>query len=390
MKKGCLKLILSTFVLSTLYATAAPITFAKAYGTKEDDSARSVISTKDGFLIIGYTEGNRDKRENVYIFNIDKSGNKLWSKTIGGEDTDTGQALLSTKDGYIAVGMTESYGSDRSSIYAIKLSKEGKVTWQKAYYSNDDSYYYGTGIVKTDSGYKIAGWENKLNFMSSDVYGYVVDIDERGERTNKTQRYGTEDEDKIYDILKADDGYLLVGETNNVDDDGFNAYVIKINNKGKKLWHKSYGGRYNDWAKAVVSTQNGYLLVGTTESNRDKRSEIYVVEIDKNGKMLWSQTYGGKSNEQGFDVVVDNDGYVIAGVTESDAKGRSDAYVIKIDKQGKLLWEKKYGGDSTDIAYGISKSDDGYVVVGETESYGNGRKDAYVLRMDSEGNIAKR
>ncbi|MCH9739399.1 MAG: hypothetical protein K0U38_00965 [Epsilonproteobacteria bacterium] len=385
MKKGCLKLILTAFAFTSLYAES--ITFEKLYGTKEDDSAKSVITTDKGFLIIGYTEGDRDKREDVYLVHIDKSGNKLWSKSIGGEDREMGEALLATDDGYIAVGMTESFNGHRSKIYLIKLTKDGKMDWQKDYRSNSDSYYYGTGIVKTDKGYKVAGWENKLEFMDSEAFVYSFDINQKGERTTSPRRHGTEDDEKIYDIIKAEDGYLLIGETNHIDDDGINAYVLKIDNNGKKVWHKSYGWRYNEWAKAAIATDNGYLLVGTTESNRDKRSEIYVLKIDKNGDTIWQKTYGGEYNEEGFDVVADSDGYVIVGLTESNSKGRSDAYVIKIDKKGKLLWQKQYGGDNTDIAYGVTKSDDGYLVVGETESYNSKRKDVYVIKLDKEGNI---
>lgn len=385
MKKGCFKLILTVLALTTL--DAEPITFEKLYGTKEDDSAKSVITTEQGFLIIGYTEGDRDKREDIYLLHIDKSGNKLWSKSIGGEDRELGEKLLAADDGYLAIGMTESFNGHRSKIYLIKLNKEGQLVWQETYRSNSDSYYYGTGIAPTSKGYKVAGWENKLGFMNSEAYTYSFDIDKEGQRTSPPRRHGTEDDEKIYDMIQTDDGYLLIGETNHIDDDAINAYALKIDNEGKKVWHQSYGWRYNDWAEAGVATEKGYLLVGTTESNRDKRSEIYVLEIDKNGKTLWQHTYGGEYNEEGFDVIAESDGYVIAGLTESNAKGRSDAYLIKIDKQGKLLWEKQYGGENSDIAYGVAKSDDGYIIVGETESYNSERKDVYVIKTDKQGNI---
>ena len=105
------------------------------------------------------------------------------------------------------------------------------------------------------------------------------------------------------------------------------------------------------------------------------------------GKIVWQNTYGGRYDEEAFDIVADDDGYVIVGVTETDTHGREDVYIFKIDEKGKVLWRKNYGGRNSDVAYSIAKTDDGYLVVGETESYGNGRKDVYVLKIDKNGNI---
>ena len=191
--------------VTSLYSASASATFEKVYGSKEDDSARSIIALSDGFLLVGETKMNRDRRSDMYVIKIDPNGNKLWSKAIGGRDDDFGSAAVVTKNGFIVVGTTESFGSDRSSIYAVSLDKKGDAKWQHAYFSSDESYYYGSGIVATSKGYKIVGWEDKPEFFDAEVNGYVVDIDADGERT-RLRRYGGKDDDKIYDILKTDDG----------------------------------------------------------------------------------------------------------------------------------------------------------------------------------------
>jgi len=371
--------------VTSLYSASA--TFEKVYGSKEDDSARSIIALSDGFLLVGETKMNRDRRSDMYVIKIDPNGNKLWSKAIGGRDDDFGSAAVATKKGFIVVGTTESFGSDRSSVYAVSLDKKGDAKWQHAYFSSDESYYYGSGIVSTSKGYKISGWEDKPEFFDAEVNGYVVDIDADGERT-RLRRYGGKDDDKLYDILKTDDGYLLVGESESLrDDEGFDAYVVKIDEKGKVLWQKGYGWGYDEKANAVTRAKNGYIFVGLTESNRDKREEAYVVKIDKTGKVLWQNTYGGRYNEEAFDIVADDDGYVIVGKTDTDSHGRDDLYMFKIDEKGKLLWQRNYGGRADDVAYSVVKTDDGYLVAGETESYGSGRKDVYLLKTDKNGNI---
>lgn len=383
-----LSIILSCLVAATaLFGASKPVTFEKVYGSKEDDSAKSVLALSDGFLIVGETKMDRNRRTDMYIIRIDKNGKKLWSKAIGGKDDDFAAAAIATKEGFIAVGTTESFGSDRSSVYAVSLDKSGNAKWQHAYFSSDESYYYGSGIVPTAKGYRVAGWEDKPEFFDAEVNGYVVDIDADGERT-RLRRYGGKDDDKIYDILKTDDGYLLVGESESLrDDEGFDAYVVKVDEKGNVLWQKGYGWGYDEKANAVTEAKNGYIFVGLTESNRDKREEAYVVKIDKSGKMIWQNTYGGRYDEEAFDIVAEDGGYVIVGKTETDTHGRDDVYMFKIDEKGKMLWQKNYGGRDSDVAYSVAKTEDGYLVAGETESYGNGRKDVYLLKTDKNGNI---
>jgi len=369
-------------VVSALHAD----TFEKTYGSKEDDIAKAVIATKEGFLVVGQTHANRERRADLYVIHMDKKGNKLWSKAIGGRDDEEGTAAVATADGYMVVGTTESFGSDRSSIYTVKLDQKGDALWQRAYFSNDDSYYYGTGIAKTDTGFKVVGWENKLEFFDAEVFGYVVDIDKEGER-RRTRRYGGEDDDMLYDVLKTDQGYLLVGASESGRDDyGFDGWAVMVDAKGKVLWQNIYGWGYDESLYAAAPTKDGgFMLAGITKSNRDKRDEVYVVRIDKNGKMLWQNTYGGRYDDEAFDIVADDDGYVITGVTESNTHGREDLYLLKIDEKGRVVWDRNYGGRDSDAGYGIVKTEDGYLVVGETESYGFGRKDAYILKVNKKG-----
>jgi hypothetical protein len=376
-----------SIVTATLLGTALhAVTFEKAYGGPDEDLAKSVIVTDDGFTVIGQTHAHRERRADMYIIHMDKKGNKLWSKAIGGRDDEEGDAILATKDGYMAVGTTESFGSDRSSIYTVKLDKEGDAQWQKAYFSSDDSYYYGTGIAKTSDGFKVVGWENKLEFFDAEVFGYVVDIDTEGER-RRTRRYGSEDDDMLYDVIKTEGGYVMVGASESFRDDyGFDAWAVKIDEKGKVLWNRIYGWGYDESAYAIAPAKDGgFMLAGITKSNRDKRDEVYVVRIDKNGKMLWQNTYGGRYDDEAFDIVADKEGYVITGLTESNSHGREDLYLLKIDDKGRVVWDRNYGGRDSDVGYGLAATDDGYIVVGETESYGNGRKDAYILKVNKKG-----
>ncbi len=386
MRKSYITIICSLLLSSSLYAKSEAITFAKTYGMDDHDSARSVLTVDDGFLVIGEIEYNLDSRYDMYLLKLDKEGKKIWSKAIGGKNDDKGYGLVETKDGYIAVGTTESFGGDRSSIYVVNLSKDGTSRWQRALYSYDDSYYHGTSIAKGESSYKVVGWEDKVKFFGSDIYGYVCDIDLNGDRF-KTKRYGGEDDDRLFDIIKVADGYIMVGETESIGNDGSNAYVVKVDNKGKFLWDQAYGWDYDERANAVAPAKNGYIVVGMTKSDRDRRKQVYVFKIDTDGKMIWRRTFGSRGDDEAFDIVADSDGYVIVGVTKGDLKRQEDVYAVKINEEGKILWERVYGGEEDDIAYGVDKTEDGYIIVGKTESFGKRRSDAYIIKVDKNGKL---
>ncbi len=388
MRNSYMLMICSLLLCSSLYAKEA-VTFANTYGMDDHDSARSVIAVDDGFLIVGEIEYDLDSRYDMYLLKLDKLGKKVWSKAIGGKNDDKGYALIETKDGYMVVGTTESFGGDRSSIYVVNISKNGESRWQRALYSNDDSYYHGRAIAKSEKGYKVVGWEDKVKFFGSDVYGYVCDIDLDGDRT-KTKRYGGDDDDKLFDILKVDDGFIMVGETESIGNDGSNAYVVKLNNRGKFLWDQAYGWGYDERANAVALAKDGYIVVGMTKSDRDRRKEVYVFKIDTNGRMIWRRTFGSRGDDEAFDIVADKDGYVIVGVTKGDLKRQNDVYAIKINENGKTLWERIYGGKEDDIGYGVDKTEDGYIIVGKTESFGKRRSDAYVIKVDKNGKLLKK
>jgi len=121
MKKRYITLLCSTLLVSALYAKNKPITFEKTYGSKNNDSAHVVMPTDDGYVIVGTTEYER-KRSDMYLLKIDKSGKKIWSKAIGGDD-EKATSIIKAKDGYILSGKTTSNRDKREEVYVVKLDK---------------------------------------------------------------------------------------------------------------------------------------------------------------------------------------------------------------------------------------------------------------------------
>ncbi len=378
-------LLLSFCTTLTLFASQTSITFDKTFGGDEDDSAKAVVKTDDGYLIAGKTKSFTSHSDyDAYLIKIDKHGKKVWSKSYGGRDDDSANALTAYGKDFVFVGSTESYGNDNLSYFFTKVNAAGAVDWQKTYYRGDRDYYFGTGVVADGRDLVISGTEKHLKFMSTKINPLIFKINNEGEMDWRSYIYG-KDEDFAYNIINTDDGYLMVGKTETYGHGDFDAYVVKLDKKGKKVWLTTFGGDDDEEARDVIATKDGYLLVGSTDSFGLNYKDVYVVKTDKNGKKVWEHSYGGKYDDEGYAVTQSPDGgYVVAGKRKTRRNG-DDLYLFKIDENGKIKWQRTYGGEGDDSAYGIVSADDGYLIVGEKESVRSRYNDVWVLKVDLKG-----
>ncbi|HEY8542872.1 MAG TPA: hypothetical protein VIL29_10850 [Pseudothermotoga sp.] len=188
-------------------------------------------------------------------------------------------------------------------------------------------------------------------------------------------------------VLTINDGFLAVGSTSSYGAGGFDIYVLKIDIHGNRLWHKTFGGKADDFAFCVVKARGGYLIAGWTKSFGAGKSDVYILKIDEDGNKLWEKTYGGPGDDYAYQTLVIDNGFVIVGSTRSFEGKASQAYVIKIDEEGEIVWEKNYGMESDEGLFSIEKTADGYLAVGQSNKSGN--FDAYFLWLSESGEMIK-
>jgi hypothetical protein len=165
-------------------------------------------------------------------------------------------------------------------------------------------------------------------------------------------------------------------------------YLIKTDSLGDTIWARTYGDSLRNGGWCVQQTiDGGYVIAGATILSLGDFLDFYLVKIDSLGNVLWEKTYGGNSHDGALSVQQTSDtGYVIAGYTESFGAGSSDAFLVKTDSGGNLLWERTYGGIYWDHGFSVQQtSDGGYVVVGGTRSFGAGNGDVYLIKTDQDG-----
>jgi len=385
------KLIGIISITSALLASHPSTTFEKTFGGKEDDIAKSVVKTPDGYLIGGKTKSFTDHRDfDAYLIKIDKNGDKIWSKIYGGEDDEEINDIVRFGKDYVFVGSTQSYGNERLSYYITRVDDSGKIDWQKRYYRDEDDEYFGNGIATDGKDLVVVGTEKHLNFMSSKINPLLLQIDENGTRGWRGY-YGGKDEDFANTIIYSGDGYLMAGKTETYGHGDFDAYIVKLNKAGREEWLHAYGGNDDDTANDIISTDDGYILVGSTDSFGLTRDDIFVVKIDRDGKIIWQRSYGGNYDDEGYAITKSPDGgFVIVGRTESFNRRKGfDLYLLKIDTNGKLKWEQTYGDQSDDAGHDIITTDDGYLIVGEKKSRISRDSDVWILKVNFDGKLKK-
>jgi len=259
------------------------------------------------------------------------------------------------------------------------------VIWSKTFGGSQDEEGWfvkecGDRLIVLGYAYSFTTYEN-----NSDIW--LICLDSNGEEIwNKT--YGSfADEYGKCVIETKDGGYIIAGNTYSYGKENSDVYIIKIDKNGTEKWEKAMGGVDYDAATFVLENTNQILVVGNTYSFGMKNSsDIWLISLDSNGTELWSKTYGGEKYDDARCIRKTADGgYIIAGETESYGSGLLDIWILKISSNGTELWSKTYGGLGDDICNDIIKtSDNKYLIAGHTQSFSDSW-DAWIICIDSNG-----
>jgi len=355
----------------------------KIYGGLEDDVAQGIVALENGeSAIVGTCKSFDAQESDICVSRMGADGQMLWTILLGGEKEDEGRAISRAADGNLFVlGRTKSFSQnyDRD-IYVAKISLEGKLLWQKAMGGSRDEN--PGGIVGTDDGGVIfAGDTESFGKRYRDIY--YGKLTQEG-KIVFARTIGGKKTDEAHGLTRLKDGTIaLVGmrDVNRVNYEDF--FIMKMNQQGKILWTKTFGDYDDDSLEGVSATMDGGLVaVGKTRSYGSEQTDLTVMKLNANGKVIWHKIYGFKYYEYGNAVTMTQDGgFMLAGGTSTLGKGSHSVYMLALDKNGALLWSHVYGERNRDIAYGIARMSDGSVVtVGESDSFSRA-KDFYMIKV---------
>ncbi|ASJ03056.1 hypothetical protein A3L09_07205 [Thermococcus profundus] len=368
--------------------------WAKTYGEGE---AHGVAVDKNGdIIIVGQT-----KDENAFVARLNKGGDVKWFKIYGGSKQDSFNDVKIAPNGDIIVaGYTKSFGVGIWNAWVLKLDKNGNVKWQKTYGGKSWDGALAVGIAP-NGDIIVAGYTYSFGASSVDLsknghdllkkfaHGgdfWVLRLDENGNvKWQKT--YGGSDYDGAHSVAIANNGDIIVaGGTSSFSASKVDVWVLRLDSKGNVKWQKTYGGSDYDSASAVAITDDGGIIVaGHTESFGAGGKDVWVLRLDENGNVKWQKTYGGTKDDEANAVAIASNGdIIVAGGTWSFGTDKENAWILRLDENGNVKWQKTCGGSDEDDAHAVAITPNGNIIVaGWTGSFGG----VWVLRLPPDGNL---
>jgi hypothetical protein len=306
-----------------------------------------------------------------------------WSETYGRTRSLDGVGVVSviqTSDGGYAIASTSDFGTGNDAdqrLWLVKTDSVGNAEWNETY---GDQRVTASSIIQTnDGGFIILG-----NLLIGG-YGnaWLVKTDPSG-NMQWNENYTELGWATAFDFVQTSDGgYVIAGDIQY-----YQAWLMKTDADGAQQWSRSLGG-YNSALYSVIQTSDGgYAATGNIQDPSSGKIDAYIVKTDSEGNIIWSNEFSRTTgNDYGRAIIQTSDGgYAIAG--ETNHWGNADFWLIKTNASGSLLWDKTFGGAGWDGASSIVQtSDGGYLLAGQTSSFGVGAENLWLVRTDADGNI---
>ncbi len=389
--------------------------WVKTFGGSNEDNALSVVEATDGgYVFAGYTQSIdgdiTDKTapdSDFWVVKLSKDAEVLWTKTYGGTSDDRAEKIINTTDGgYALVGYSRSTDEDATvnaglqDYWIVKINASGNIQWQKSFgFAGIDRAF---SVTQTrDGGYFITGFldvtasggdgnddgNNAAKHGVGEFWG--IKLNASGEKEWR-RFFGGSNNDRSYDTIQTEDGsFLMIGSTESVDFDvtdsqgSYDFWVVKVNPEGTKLWQKSFGGTEIDIAYAIAPTGDGkYVVVGDSRSadgdisTSKGNADLWMIQIDGQGNLLWQKSLGGTGFDTGRGIrKMQNGGFIITGnsrssdIDVSQNRGQSDIWNLIIDSSGEVKWNVTAGGTGAEFGEDCTETNDKMIiVVGNSES----------------------
>lgn len=378
--------------------------FHRVIGGKSYDAARKVIKLSDGgYLVAGRSASFGMGNTDAMVVRLNAEGETVWQKTYGEDASDEIMDLIATKDGnFLLVGHSDSYGfaADINDMWALKIDQEGEELWNETY-GEEESIDEANAVLETEDGYIIVGTSiPTTEDAASDMV--VVRINKEGEKV-WDKKYGESGNEQGIDIIANGDGFTIIGNTEGIGyEEGFakgrwDMMSIHISGDGTLAWQNAYGGPNNEMSNTIIATADGgYLIGGYTYSFAVASLDAWVVKIDKLGKQVWAQNFGGLSTDEAFGMVETSDGnFVMCGYTdvfepnedyENISKEKLNLFLVKFNPEGEKVWERSIGGENNQQGFDLVEAADGsLIVVGSTDAKVVSGVDMLIMKFDASG-----
>ncbi len=385
-----LSIIILGLIISASSFAQMNLQWDVAIGGSGDETAKSAIQTPDGgFIIVGSTDSEGSGKLDGYIVKIDANGDEEWSQTYGGRKDDEFNAIIEYNGNYGIAGYSESKGSGKKDYWFLMVDEDGNKLWEHFYGKDKDEEAFD--LIKTfDGNIVLAGYTKSTGPKKHNFYVMKINPNGVGKKQGEMiwkRTAGSNGTDIALRVKQSpqDSFIYAIGHTTSYGAGGMDIYIVKFERKrGSAKKKKYYGKRNFEHGNDFIFLPDGnFLIAGSSMSDSKGFFDGYMLQIENEYYKVWDKMYGDKEDEEFVSVFADGDDFVVGGFTASQGEGKYDAWIMKIDKKGNIISEQTFGEEKDDKINRMIKCKDGtYLMVGYTESKGDGGKSMWVVKTN--------
>jgi len=311
----------------------------------------------------------------------------LWQKDIKSSSQDFLSQVTTTIDQqYLITGssiQSEKLNSDKKQnngydYHLVKLNQQGDEVWEKYFSGQSDDFLFATvstqegGFLLAGTSYSGKGADKKDNSKGgSDIW--LIRLNEFGDELWQRTLGTSEDEEAGGVIQTADLGFFIAGNFQSLSKayGSKDVWVVRLDKNGKTVSEIVLGGKGQDEVERIIPTLDGGALLGIysrSKAGGSKKTENYgegdywIVKLNKEGKVEWEKNYGGKGDDHLRTLAITSTGYIVGGESQSARSGNktvgieegTDIWVISLNERGEEIWQKSYNFKNRDVLMGMS------------------------------------
>ncbi|GAB4131049.1 MAG: lipoprotein [Bacteroidia bacterium] len=374
------------FLLCLLFpfiAQAQPSAFFETvYGFDDPDFTRGIVQYSDSSLFVaGFTNHPVTGKTDIKLYKLSKNGTLIWVKTFGDSTRDeNAQGLLITADENLLIWGEQENSFGNLEGLLMKTDTSGNLLAVVYSTGTLGNITYKSARELQNGNIAAAGFSTGTN-NSNDFFVCLFNssLVQIGQYFS-----GNAGNDYCQSIAALpDSGFAVAGDTYN--QNNYDIWLARFDKNGNLIWSNTYGDTLQNGSQSLIYTSDGHLLLcGETEIAYLSPFNFFLQKFDLDGNALWRSTFGGSGADAAFSVCETWNGFIGTGYSNSYVPGPISVVVFRTDSAGNLLWAHEYGGNGIDIGYQIIPSfDNGYYITGNSDLSANTQ--CYLLHTDEAG-----
>ena len=414
-----MKTIATLFLAFFLFASSATAQVQERWnvrmgGTGEEGCYSALPTADGGFLLSGSSSSGVDGDKfapsrggfDYWVVKTDALGERQWDRTFGGLQDEELWISLTVPGGYLLGGFSYSGASgDKTEpsrggadYWVLRLDEQGNILWDRRYGGFSHDWLYAL-TPTSDGGFLLGGASlsgaggDKTQASNGGCDYWTVKIDGFGNK-RWDRSYGGGSMDYLQGLLSTSDGGFLLGghsfsgvggDKSEPSRGGYDYWLVRTDALGEIVWDKRFGGNNDDYCYGLQATSEGEFLVGGYsfsgmygDKSQPSRggADFWLLKVDQNGKKVWEEIYGGTGDDRLYSLSpAGEDRFLLAGDSDSGQSGEKtepsrggfDGWAVEVDEQGILIWDKTLGGSGDDyVVPGFRTPDKGFLLAGGT------------------------